>query len=333
MNLVIVKLSALGDVVHALPVAATLRASLPAARITWVVERHESVVLDGHPAIDEIVTVDTRAWRRVRGLAGLAAAAARMAALARRLREGRFDVAIDPQGLIKSGILVAATRAPLRIGFHRAHCREPLSALFTNRRVTPPATARHVVDQYLALLAPLGIVDPVRTFPLLANPAAEAAIDEAFAAAGLKPHDRVVVLNPGAGRADKRWPVERFRSLAARLATEAAAHVLVVWGPGEESAARAIAGPSGGRVVLAPPTDVHQLVAVLRRASVLVAADTGPLHIAAALGTPCVGLYGPTRAERNGPYGSGHRTLEGRDGRVGAVGVEDVLRAAVELLG
>lgn len=333
MNIVIVKLSALGDVVHTLPVAATLRSRLPAAHVAWVVERHESVVLDGHPAIDEIITADTRAWRRVRGVAGLGAATAGMAALARRLRQGRFDVAIDPQGLIKSGILAAASRAPLRIGFSRALCREPLSALFTNRRVRPPAVARHVVDQSLALLAPLGVVDAVPTFRLPTDPGAEAAVDEAFGAIGLKPHDRVVVLNPGAGRPDKRWPVERFRSLGARLATEAAAHVLVVWGPGEESAARAIAGPSGGRVVLAPPTDVYRLVAVLRRASVLVAADTGPLHLAAALGTPCVGLYGPTRAERNGPYGSGHRTLEGRDGRMAAVGVEEVLRATVELLG
>ncbi len=332
MNIVIVKLSALGDVVHTLPVAASLRAGLPGARITWVVERHESVVLEGHPALDDVVTVDTRAWRRVRGLAGAGAAATGMGALARRLRQGRFDVAIDPQGLIKSGILAAATRAPLRIGFPGGLCREPLSALFTNRRVRPPAAARHVVDQSLALLGPLGIAEPVRAFQLPVDAGAEAAIDEMFAAAGLKPHDRVVVLNPGAGRADKRWPAQRFRSLAARLAAEPATHVLVVWGPGEASAARAIAGPSGGRVVLAPPTDVHHLVSVLRRASVLVAADTGPLHLAAALGTPCVGLYGPTRAERNGPYGHGHRTIEGRDGLVGAVGVDEVLRATLELL-
>jgi len=333
MNVLIVKLSSLGDVVHALPVAATLRARLPGARITWAVERREAVVLDGHPAVERVLVVDTRGWRAAGGLRSHAAAGAGIAAALRRVRGGRFDVALDLQGLLKSGMLAGLSRAPLRIGFARGLCREPVSAVFTNRRVTPPPGARHIVDQCLALLAPLGIAEPVREFRLPADAGAEAAVDEAFAAAGLKPHDRLVVLNPGAGRADKRWPVERFRSLAARLATEAGAHVLVVWGPGEESAARAIAGPAGGRVVLAPPTDVHRLIAVLRRASVVVAADTGPLHLAAALGTPCVGLYGPTRAERNGPYGAGHRALEGRDGQVGAIGVEDALRAVAESLG
>ncbi|HSE91783.1 MAG TPA: lipopolysaccharide heptosyltransferase I [Methylomirabilota bacterium] len=333
MNVVIVKLSSIGDVVHALPVAATLRARLPGARITWLCERREAVVLVGHPAIDEIVVADTRGWRRARGLDAMRAVASGFVALARQLRSGRFDVALDLQGLLKSGLLTACTRAPLRIGFESSRCRERVNALFTNRRVLPPESARHVADQYLALLEPLGVAGPVREFRLPCDPAAEAAIDDVFSAAGLKPRNRVVVLNPGAARADKRWPVERFRSLGARLATEAGAQVIVVWGPGEASAARAIAGPAGGRVLLAPPTDIHQLIAVLRRASLLVAADTGPLHLAAAIGTPCVGLYGPTRAERNGPYGSGHRALEGREGRVGAIGVEDVLRAAVELLG
>ncbi|MGH7388812.1 MAG: lipopolysaccharide heptosyltransferase I [Candidatus Rokuibacteriota bacterium] len=332
MNLAIVKLSSIGDVVHALPVAATLRARLPGARITWLCERREAMVLAGHPAIDEIVAADTRGWRRACGPGALRDATSDVAALARRLRGGRFDVTLDLQGLMKSGLLTACTRAPLRIGFESSRCRERVSALFTNRRVRPPDSARHVVDQYLALLEPLGVAGPVREFRLPSDPAAEAAIDEVFSASGLKPRNHVVVLNPGAGRADKRWPVERFRSLAARLATEVGAQVVVVWGPGEESAARVVAGPAGGRVLLAPPTDIHQLIAVLRRTSLLVAADTGPLHLAAALGTPCVGLYGPTRAERNGPYGSGHRTLEGRDGRVGAIGVEDVLRSALELL-
>jgi ADP-heptose:LPS heptosyltransferase len=111
------------------------------------------------------------------------------------------------------------------------------------------------------------------------------------------------------------------------------ARVIVVWGPGEEGTARTIAaGAAGGRVVAAPPTDLLQLIAVLRRASVLVAGDTGPLHLAAALGTPCVGIYGPTAPQRNGPYGPGHRTLQGPGGRVEAVAVADVFGAVAGLL-
>lgn len=331
MNVALVKLSSLGDVVHALPVAATLRARLPGARLTWIAERREAEVLAGHPALDEIVTVDTRGWRRARSPAALADTGRALQGLARRLARARFDAALDLQGLIKSGILVGLTRAPLRIGFRALSCREPLGALFTNRRVERPRGV-HVVEQYLALTAPLGIAEPVREFRLPADPAAESSIDELFAATGMKPRNRVVVLNPGAGQPGKRWPVDRFRALAAQLADQAAAHVLVVWGPGEQALASAIAGSPAGRIALGPPTSLVQLIAILRRASLLVAADTGPLHLAAALGTPCLGLYGPTDPARNGPYGPGHRTLRAPDGRMTSIDVQAALRAAMELL-
>lgn len=333
MRIALVKLSSLGDVVHALPVAATLRARLPEARITWIVERREAAVLAGHPALERIVTVDTRRWRRSLVPRALTASARAVVAVRRELGAAHFDVALDLQGLIKSGILVGFTRAPLRVGFGARWCRERASALATNRRVTPPTNARHVVDQYLSLLAALGIEERVLEFRLPSDPAAEARMDEFFAGAGLKPRDRVVVLNPGAGRAEKRWPPERFRALAEALTGSGRAHAVVVWGPGEEAAARLIASAGGPDVFLAPPTDLLTLIALLRRAAVVVAADTGPLHLAAALGTPCVGLYGPTRAERNGPYGSGHRTLQAADGRVESLRVEDVAEVARELLG
>ncbi|MGH7323313.1 MAG: lipopolysaccharide heptosyltransferase I [Candidatus Rokuibacteriota bacterium] len=332
MNIAIVKLSSLGDVVHALPVAATLRARVREARITWLVEHREAAILTGHPALDEIITVDTRRWRQARSPGALAAAGRAFAALSRRLRAARFDVALDLQGLLKSGILMALTRAPLRIGFQARACREPLGALFTNRRLARPA-GRHVVEHYLSLLEPLGIGAPVLDFRLPVDQKAETRMDDVLAASGLKPRDRLVVVNPGAGRPGKRWPVDRFRAVAHRLAREGEAHVLVVWGPGEESAARAIAdGGDRSRVVLAPRTDLFELIAVLRRASLLVAADTGPLHLAAAGGTPCLGIYGPTSPARNGPYGTGHRTLQGHDGRVEAVGVDEVFGAAVQML-
>jgi heptosyltransferase I len=330
-RIALIKLSSLGDVVHALPVAATLRARVPDAHLTWIVERREAAVLRDHPALDALVAVDTRRWRRARGLRDLTDAVAAVAEMRRRLRAAAFDVALDLQGLLKSGVLAAATRAPLRIGFAARRCREPLNALFTNRRVEPPAAARHVVDQHLALLAPLHVTDPVREFRLPVDAASEARADEFLAAAGCKPDRRLVVVNPGAGRPDKRWPVERFRQLAERVGEDTGAFVLVVWGPGEETAGRRIA-PDGGRAVFGPPTNLDELVAFLRRANVLIAGDTGPLHLAAALGTPCVGLYGPTSAVRNGPYGPGHRCLQGPGGDVAAIEVEAVLHAVTDLL-
>jgi lipopolysaccharide heptosyltransferase I len=334
-RIALVKLSSLGDVVHALPVAATLKAARPDARLTWIVERREAAVLRDHPALDEVLVVDTRGWRRARTPRDLLAAARDVRAARRRLRLAPCDVAIDLQGLIKSGLLTAATGAPRRIGFHRKWRREPVSVLFATEQVVPPVD-RHVVEQYLALLRPLGITTPRMEFHLPTVPAAEARVDDWLASAGLKPRQRLVVLNPGAGRADKRWPVARFAELAARLGHDAGAHVVVVWGPGEESAARAIvagAGAAGPRALLAPPTDLHELLALLRRASVMVAADTGPLHLAAALGIPCVGLYGPTSAARNGPYGAGHRALTAPGGSMDALDVAPVLAAVLERLG
>lgn len=333
MNLALVKLSSLGDVVHSLPVAVTLRAALPGIRLTWVAERREAALLDGHPAVDEVAVLDTRGWRCALGSRHIVEVGRALVLARRRLRAGRFDVALDLQGLLKSGLVTAATGAPVRIGFAADACRERLSALFTNRRVTPPPEARHVVDQYLSLLTPLGITAPVREFRLPVDARAEAAIDEFFVAAGLKPRDRIVVLNPGARRAEKRWPAERFCELASRLSEEAAAKVLVVWGPGEQDGARAIVDASRrGAAILASPTDLAALRALLRRGTVVVAGDTGPLHLAAALERPCVGLYGPTSASRNGPYGQAHRALQSPDGVMAGLGVDAVFRAVTELL-
>ena len=327
----LVKLSALGDVVHTTPVVEALADAFPAARLTWVVERPAAPLLAAHPRLDDVVTIDTRAWRRVRTPPAALALARTLRDLRQRLRAARFDVAVDLQGLMKSGAVTAATSAPLRIGFAAGFRRERMNGLFTNRHVTPPPAARHVVEQYLALLEPLGVRSPRVVFRLPARAAADGRVEEFFAEVGLKPHGRVVVLNAGAGKPAKCWPVDRFADLATRVAREAGARVLVLWGPGEEEAGRAIAEASGA--VLAPPTDVETLVAVVRRASLMVAADTGPLHVAAAVGVPCVGLYGPTSAERNGPYGAGHRTVSAPDGRMASIESAAVLAAVRELLG
>jgi lipopolysaccharide heptosyltransferase I len=330
-RITLVKLSSLGDVVHTLPVAAALRARFPGTHLTWVVERREAAVLRDHPALDAIVVADTRGWRRARDLQGALAAGAEMRAVIGRLRRERADVALDLQGLLKSGVLTRLTRAPLRIGFARRATREP-STIFTNRHVTPPASAHHVVEQYLSLLGPLGIEHPRVEFTLPSDARAESAAEEFFGAADLKPRDRLVAVLPGAGRPVKRWIPERFAALSARLGIEAGARVLVLWGPGEEAAARAIV--TGAQVaVLAPPTSLELLIAMLRRVTVAVGADTGPLHLAAALGIACVGLYGPTSAVRNGPYGTRHRALQSRDGTMGDLEVSRVLHATTELLG
>ncbi len=329
-RIAIIKLSSLGDVVHALPVAHALRRALPSAHLTWVVEAREYAILRDHPDLDAVVPVDTRLWRKlIWRPAGARQVLGKVGRLRERIRRASFDVAIDLQGLLKSGLLTAYTGAPLRIGFSAGRCRERWNALFTNRRVTPPDSARHVVEQYLALLAPLGIEPGPAEFHVPVRAAAERRIEEFLVKEGVKPGDRLVAINPGAGHPQKRWSVARFGALAERLTTEAGARLLLLWGPDEAHMAREISlALPGHSALLAPPTDLGELVALLKRCRLMIANDTGPLHLAAALGTPSLGLYGPTRAARNGPYGARCRGLQSPDGTMAGLEVEGVFEAA-----
>ncbi|MBI4241725.1 MAG: lipopolysaccharide heptosyltransferase I [Candidatus Rokubacteria bacterium] len=333
MRIAIVKLSSLGDVIHALPVVHALRRRFHDAELTWVAEAREAPLLAGHPDLDRVLIVDTRRWRRlIRTRSGAGQVRREVGRLVGDLRAARFDVALDLQGLIKSGLLTASTRAPVRVGFALRHLREPLNALFTNRRVSPPPEAVHVVEQYLALLAPLGITDRQAVFNVPVSGEAERRVGAFLAEEGVKPDDRLVALNPGAGRPEKRWPVEHWQRLADRLALEGGVRLVIPWGPGEEGLAEALSRGLPVRPVAVPPTTLHELAALLRRVALVVAADTGPLHLAAALGTACLGLYGPTSAARNGPYGARCRVLESPGRVMATLQPGAVFRAILELL-
>jgi lipopolysaccharide heptosyltransferase I len=329
----IVKLSSLGDVVHALPVLAALRRALPGARLAWIVEAREAALLTGHPDLDDLVAVDTRRWRRqIVRPAGLAPVARALGGVLGRLRRLELDAAIDLQGLMKSGVITAMTSAPLRVGFAAAHCRERLNAVFTNRRVAPPAGAVHAVERCLALLAPLGIRPGPAEFRLPECPEARGRMETFLGEQGIKRRELVVALNPGAAREEKRWPIAHWRALGERIHAEGGARLLVLWGPDEAHMAREIKIGLGGAAILAPPTDLHELSALLGEASLVIAGDTGPLHLAAALGTPALGLYGPTRAERNGPYGVRCRSLQSPDGTMAGLPPEAAAEAALGML-
>ncbi|HEV8441281.1 MAG TPA: glycosyltransferase family 9 protein [Methylomirabilota bacterium] len=333
LRVAVVKLSSLGDVIHALPVARALRRAFPGAHLTWIVEAREHAILREHPDLDVVMPVDTRLWRRlIWRPAGARQVWGKLVRLDRRVRASGFDVALDLQGLIKSGILTAYTGARLRIGFSPGRCWEWPNCLFTNRHVTPPREAVHVVDQYLALLAPLGVHAVTPEFHIPLRTEAERRIEDFLGEQGIKRRDVLVALNPGAGRENKRWPVAHMRALAERLGTEPGVRILLLWGPDEVHMARQIRDGLSTRAVLAPPTDLDELSALLRRCSLLIANDTGPLHLGAALGTPCLGLYGPTSAARNGPYGARCRGLQSPDGTMAGLDPLVAFEAARSLL-
>ena len=335
-RIALVKLSSLGDVVHALPAARALRTWWPGAELTWVVERREQAILEGNPDVNHVVAVDTRLWRReFRRPGGAPAVVAKIRGLVHRLAAGRFDVTVDLQGLLKSGVVTALTRAPLRVGLAAAQCRERASAWFTNRHVTPPREAEHVVDRYLAVVAALGVdLDAVGppAFPISREPGAEASVTSWLEDEGVKSRTPLVLLNPGSGGDHKRWAVEAFRRLGEEVAVRLGARVGISWGPGEEPLARAIAHGMRTGALVPPATTIPQMVALFRRATLVVGGDTGPVHVAAVLGVPTVGLYGPTSASRNGPYGPRVAAIQSRTGRMDGVSVEAVLGAAQALL-
>jgi heptosyltransferase-1 len=283
MNLLIVRLGALGDVVHAIPAAAALRQTFPAARIDWLVDAKHHPIVDLVTAIDRTIVLERptfAGWTRAVG----------------QLRAGHYDMAIDLQGLLKSAVLARASGAARVIGFSIWHLREKTARPFYSdvRR----ADGAHVIAQNLRLLEAAGVHETAIRFPLREAPSE--ALDALRARIGAAA--RFALVNPGAAWPNKRWPPDRFGDIAAFIAETCGLIPVVVWGPGEEILAGAVIAASGGRAVLAPPTKVVDLVALSRAAALVVSGDTGPLHIATAVGTPTVSLFGPTDPHRNGPF-------------------------------
>lgn len=286
--ILIVRLGALGDIVHALPAAAALRRRFPAARIDWVVDERYEELLRVVPAVDRRIVLRSRSmpvWRA-------------FLELRRALAEGAYDAAVDVQGLLKSAAVARSSRAPRVLGFAAPHLREP-TARFLYTETCDPGGAAHVTDKNLALAGRLGARAGGRQFPLEAP--ASAALDAVRGLPGVG-KGPFAVLNPGAAWPNKRWAPARLATVAEWLREARRLPSLVTWGPGDEARAAAVVAGANGAALLAPPTRVPDLVAILRAAAVVVSGDTGPLHLAAAVGTPVVGLYGPTDARRNGPW-------------------------------
>lgn len=286
MNILIVRLGALGDVIHAVPAAAALRKAFPDARIDWLVDAKHRDIVDLVTAIDRAVSLESPT------MAGWTAAL-------RALRAMPYDIAIDLQGLMKSAVLARASGAARVVGFSIWHLREKTARPFYSD--AHDAEGGHVIRKNLRLLRAVGVEDDEIRFPL-ADVASPALDDLRRRIAADRPF---VLINPGAAWPNKRWAPERFGELATFLRDECGLTPVVLWGPGEEGLAQAVIAASSGAAIAAPPTRVADLVSMARAAALLVSGDTGPLHIATAVGTPTVSLFGPTDPERNGPYAAG----------------------------
>jgi lipopolysaccharide heptosyltransferase I len=294
MRLLLVRLGALGDVVHAIPVAAALRRAFPDARIDWLVSAKHREILDLVPVIDRRLAVADR---------GEVAGGMSIAAAVRELRGAAYDCAIDLQGLIKSALLARLSGARRTIGFGRGYVRESLARFAYTETFDPGGggmfdrrETRHVVELNLGTLKLLGVQPGPPAFPI--EP-----VDTRIAQdARQRMPNGYALLNPGAAWPNKRWPPVRLAAVAAALFKRHSLPSVVLWGPGERGLAEEVVRQAGGAATVTPETGIRDLVALARSARVMVSGDTGPAHIAAAVGTPLVGIYGPTRPERNGPW-------------------------------
>lgn len=282
----LVRLGSLGDIIHALPSAGALRDTFPEARIDWVIEGKWLRLLKGNRDLTNVISLD----RGRRG--GLAAAV-------KQLRSAGYTCAIDFQALYKSALLAFASRAQRRIGFKSSYAREGLAAALYTDRLNPRGP--HKVDHNLTLAERAGAQAGRARFPITIDPEDEDRVTQELAGQDIK---EFFVLNPSGGWLSKCWPAARYGELHRKVLERFGWRGVITFGPGEENLARQTIFAAGNHPPVAIPLGIGPLMALLRRAKFIVSADTGPLHLASALNTPVIGLYGPTDPSRNGPYSS-----------------------------
>lgn len=304
-RLLIVRLSAMGDVIHTLPAAQALREAFPQAVIGWLIEERWAELLCApgtalrgersaeRPLVDWVHTVNLKGWRK--SIFTLQTAE-RIAKVWNDVRAARYEVAIDLQGAIRSAVLARWSGAPVVWG--ASEPRETPATLWYTRQAE--LRGAHVIEQNLSIVEAL-VGHHVRAgrVPVPFDPRAEKTIDERLAKLGLA---KFALITPGAGWGAKRWPAERYGQVASALAN-CAVPSIVNYGPGEESLAREVEDASRGTATRMQGS-ISELIALTRRAQVFIGGDTGPLHLAAALQVPVVAIFGPTNPARNGPYGT-----------------------------
>jgi lipopolysaccharide heptosyltransferase I len=296
-HILFIKPSSMGDIVHAMPTCAAIRRAYPKARLTWLVKREWAGLVERIDGVDRVWPVEstTKGW-----LSQVSS-----------LRAEGFDLAIDLQGLFRSAAIGWLTGSSLLVGF--ANGREG-SPWFYSRRVSVPQSEMHAVDRYLLVAKALGAVESGRPeFSFRIPQADHDEVDRLLKRSGVMPGTSWIAMNVSARWPTKRWPAASFAEVADRLQEEGHGEVVMIGGSDERVDVAAVSEKMKVPAInLAGATTVGLLPALLSKASVLITNDSGPMHIAAAVGTPVVALFGPTSAVRTGPYGIGHDVLMGK---------------------
>lgn len=340
-NILIVKPSSLGDVVRCLPVLHALRRRCPQSRISWLIQPEFSPLLAHLAELDEIIEFDRRRYGK---MIHSYRAASDFIAFLRRLHRRHFDMVLDLQGLFRSAFLSFCTAAPVRLGFSQAREFAPF---FYTQTIAVPSEPEHIVESYWRFARLLAIDQMGIQYHLPIDPGARRAAEDLLAGRQVMPCDPYIVFLMGGTHPAKRWPPERFAELADRIAEQYDMPVVLLGaGCAEITLARQVANKARSRIIdLVGQTDLQQLMALLKTARLVVGNDSGPLHVAAALQAPLVGLYGPTDPAIVGPYGQidgvvqvgadlvrKNRYSRNRCHRIENITVERVLQAVQEKL-
>ncbi len=336
-RILFIRLSAVGDVINTLPALSALRKGFPGARIGFLVEDRTKDIVTAHPLIDTLhvfprkrfVRMARRPWK----WPSLLIESYRFI---RELRRERYDVALDFQGNLKGGVLSLLSGSALRVGYGRGHSNE-MNHLFSHVRVVPPTKIINRVDKFLALVASIGAPVDDAAYKLPDSAESRARVEGFLAGSGLAPR-QYVTMHPGTsdfGR-EKRWMPERFAEVARRLGSENGLRTLVTWGPGERSLAEQVVAGAAGHAVLAMETrTILDLAEILRQARLFVGCDSGPLHLASAVGVPSVALFGPKDPRVYGPHNPHSRVVYKPDDNgspMSAITVDEVCLSVQDLL-
>lgn len=295
-RILIVRLSSLGDIVHALPVSHALRSYYPGASIVWLTQERYKSLLEMNSCINELLVLkERRAWNVVGHLWDLLQ-------MICRIRQGRYDVVLDLHAIVTSHLLVWLSGAPVKLGVDK---RNDLGFRMFTRHPLPKDEKPHRFRVYLDTLRFLGIECSGAAFPIVIPLSARERIEKFLREHDITPKQLLVAIHPGTAVGIKRWSAERFAELAARLAVQTGTKVILIHGDGD----RSIPVQSGQGIIQAPPLSLQELAELLRRSDLVIGNDSGPLQLAAALGRPTAMIFGPSDPRVTGPYGTQHLVI------------------------
>jgi heptosyltransferase-1 len=310
MNILIVKMSAIGDVIHTLPALNALRRHFPEARITWLVEEAASSLVMGHEALDRVLVSRRKSWIRRLSRSGDWGSIREGYRFIAELRDTEYDLILDFQGLLKSGVLVGLARGKRKVGFGKGMEHMERSYLFLNERVRPVSMDHHALVRGLMLLEAIGVPADEIAYRLPIGEKDRERASRLLMSHGVGRSKPVVVLHPVAQWETKLWRSHRFAALADRLIKEIDAHVVFTGSENDRGTIGAILSHMKNEAVnLAGNTSLKTLAAIYEKSGLVISTDTGPMHLAAAVGTAVVALFGPTAPWRTGPYGVGHQVV------------------------